>query len=249
MANLPANPTAALVVIGNEILSGKTLDTNTPFLCGELRALGVELRRIVTLADDLDAIGHTVRELAQQHTWVFTSGGIGPTHDDVTYAAIAQGFGCPLEISPVLEAALKARNPQGLKPAHLHMARVPQGAEVFLPPGVTFPQVRFRNVLILPGVPQLFRAKFSAMRHLFGGPAFCLREVFLQAEEVPLAEGLRALAQAHPQVQIGSYPVSDQAEYSLRLALEARNDTALEATTQALLAWLHGLGITPVKVA
>jgi molybdenum cofactor synthesis domain-containing protein len=154
-------PTAAIVVIGDEILSGKFVEENAAFLIGELRALGVELRRITVVPDDADDIAATVTEAASRHTWVFTSGGVGPTHDDVTIAAVARALGTDVVRDPDLEARLRAYWGDAIAPANLRLADVPRGATLVWGTSTTWPVVTIANVHILPGVPGCSAASSS----------------------------------------------------------------------------------------
>ena len=142
------SPTAGLVVIGNEILSGKIQDSNSPFLCRELRFLGVDVQRIVTIPDERELIARSVREFSEAFTWVFTSGGIGPTHDDITVEAIAEGFGVQAVIHPRLEEALRTHYQGRLTEDHLRMAMLPEGSELVEVPGLAYPQILFRKYLL-----------------------------------------------------------------------------------------------------
>jgi molybdenum cofactor synthesis domain-containing protein len=247
-AGMQAGPTAGLVVIGNEILSGKTQDQNAPFLARELRFLGVVLERILTIPDEFDLIGHTVREYSDAFTWVFTSGGIGPTHDDMTVAAIAAGFGVPVVVEPRLEEALRRHYKQRLTADHLQMAMVPEGAELIDVPGLAYPQVQFRNVFIFPGVPELFRYKWNAIKERFTSAPISLRQVFLVADEGSIAAALRQCAERFPDVLIGSYPSFRREEYSVKVTLEAREAASVEAALAQLQPQLRDLGVRVVRV-
>ncbi|MDH4224260.1 MAG: molybdopterin-binding protein [Deltaproteobacteria bacterium] len=237
------SPSAGLVVIGNEILSGKTQDSNSPFLIGELRGLGVDLCQISTVPDDPEAIGRTVVEFSRRYHWVFTSGGVGPTHDDMTYEAIAGGFGVPLAIQPRIQQAMEDYYRAPLTESHLHMARVPQGSEVVELDAVRFPPVRFGNVFILPGVPSLFREKFSAIRPLLKGVPILLRNVFLNVREVEVAGLLRDVDRCHPKVMIGSYPAFEGDRHTLKITLESRDSACLAAAAADLNTRLEGIGL------
>ena len=247
-SSLDHAPTAGLIVIGNEILSGKTPDTNAPFLAKELRFLGVVLARILTIPDEFDQIGSAVREYAGSFTWVFTSGGVGPTHDDITIAAIAAGFGVPVVTDPRLEASLRAHYKQRLTDDHLQMAKVPAGTELIDVPGLSYPQIQFRNVFILPGVPELFRAKFSAIKGRFAGKPIRLREIFLKADEGIIAGALRKTAEDFPAVLIGSYPSFRREEYSVKVTLESYEGEGLEEALAALRARLKETNAQVVRV-
>jgi molybdenum cofactor synthesis domain-containing protein len=239
---------AGMVVIGNEILTGKVTDVNSPFLCRELNFLGVELGRITTIGDDFDTIGQVVREFSEAFDWVFTSGGIGPTHDDITIKAIAAGFGAEAERHPKLEAALRSHYAERLTEDHLLMALVPEGAELVEIPGWSFHQVLFRNIYILPGVPQLFQHRFNTFKHRFQGQPVLLKEMYLKADEGTIASTLREVDEQYPDVLIGSYPNFRSPEYSVKVTVEGRDDAALGAALADLQTRLEALPVTIVRV-
>jgi FAD synthetase len=243
-----AGPTAGMVVIGNEILSGKITDTNSPFLCRELNFLGMRMERLVTIPDDFALIGRVVREFSEAFTWVFTSGGIGPTHDDVTIPAIAAGFGVPVLRDPGLEGTIREHYAERLTEDHLLMAQVPQGAELIDIDGLYYPQVRFRNVFILPGVPELFQYKFNAIKGRFRSRPIILREIFMKADEGIIAASLRETAERFADVLIGSYPSFFKRDYSVKVTLESREAASVEAALAHLNARLGGLPVTIVRV-
>ena len=161
---IPKAPTASLVVIGDEILSGKVQDANSAYLAKALYELGVRLCQITTVGDDDAAIGEAVRRGSAGHHWVFTCGGIGPTHDDITIAAIANAFGVKTVIHPELKRLLEGHYGTRLTADHLRMAEVPAGTELIPVPALRHPQLLFGNVFIFPGVPRLFRLKFEAIQ-------------------------------------------------------------------------------------
>ncbi len=239
--------TAGLVVIGNEILTGKVEDANSPFLCKELNFLGLDLPRITTIADDFETIGSVVRDFSERFTWVFTSGGIGPTHDDITIRAIAAGFGVKAVRDPGLEAALRGHYKERLTEDHLLMAEKPEGAELVEIPGWSFHQVLFKNIFILPGVPQLFQHRFHALKHRFRGEPVLLKEVFLKADEGTIAASLREVSERFPGVLIGSYPSFFRSDYSVKVTLESRQDDLLNAAEADLRGLLEALPITIVR--
>ena len=241
-------PAAGMVVIGNEILTGKVTDSNSPFVCRELNFLGLELARITTIGDDFDTIGQVVREFSEAFTWVFTSGGIGPTHDDITIKAIAAGFGVEARRHPKLEAALRAHYAERLTEDHLLMALVPEGGELVEIPGWSFHQVLFRNIFIMPGVPQLFQHRFHVFKHRFQGTPVLLKELFLKADEGAIAAALREVAERFPQVLIGSYPNFRSKEYSVKVTVEARAEDALVSALADLQTRLESLPITIVRM-
>src|ERR1700752_1602831 len=155
------NRTAGIVVIGNEILSGKVTDTNSSFLTRELRAMGVDVRRISVIPDDLDDIAGTVRDFHQTFDLVFTSGGVGPTHDDITIEGVARALSRRVIVHPVLEAKIhEYLNGKTPNAAHLKMAEAPEGAELLMDERIRFPTIKAENIYILPGIPEILQQKF-----------------------------------------------------------------------------------------
>src|SRR5689334_12761079 len=183
-------PRAAILLIGNELLSGKVEDENARYLTRELRELGVTLARVEVIPDVADEISETVRALSERYDLVFTSGGVGPTHDDVTLPAVAAAFGMDVARNPELEALLRAGAGERLHERDLRMADVPTGARLeYGPrgPGASWPVVVVRNVWILPGVPKIFRRKFETIRELFRTAPIHARAVYSREGEGPIA--------------------------------------------------------------
>jgi molybdenum cofactor synthesis domain-containing protein len=238
--------TAGIVIIGDEILSGKFADENAQFLIGALAGLGVTLRRVSIIPDELDDIAGTVRRFSDRFDWVFTSGGVGPTHDDLTMAGIARGFGTRVIIHPVLEKVLREHWGPTMPEANLRLAEVPEGAELVPgPPGTStarWPVVCYRNVYILPGVPRLFRQKFIDIQERFRATPTASARLYVNADEGVFADQLTAVAMAHPVVKIGSYPRWGETEFRVLLTLESRDRgalaSALAGLERALTAWL-----------
>ncbi len=234
--------TAAIVLIGNELLSGKVADENAIWLIGRLRALGVQLRRVTFVADDAQAIGDELIRVTTQVDDVFTSGGVGPTHDDITIESVAAAFGVPVVRDAELEALVRGHFGERLRADHLRMADVPAGSELVHGGEIRWPVVHFRNLWILPGVPQIFRAKFDGIADRFRAGAFFLRSIYLDADEGEIAPLLRRV-QAEHCVEIGSYPRIDRAEYRIRVTVEAR---AAGPVDDAVAALLDGLAVAHV---
>ena len=241
-ASPPAKPPqAAALNIGNEVLSGKIQDTNSVWLARMLYARGVDLVRIEVCPDDKADIARSVRALSDRvgpDGWVFTSGGIGPTHDDVTYEAVAGAFGAPLALHEPTRRKMQAHyDAQGkeLNPARLRMATLPAGCVVHETPGAWVPLAQIRNVLILPGVPWLFKLMLDANKELFRGPALSSATLYTHAGEGDLAEALTAVADAHPGVTIGSYPNTQRgdARFTTQLCFDGRDADALAAAVAA----------------
>lgn len=231
---LPAVPTAGIVIIGDEILSGKFVEENAAFLIGELRALGVELRRITVIPDDLDDIAATVRDASARFDHVFTSGGVGPTHDDVTIAAIARAFDTTVARHAELEAKVRGYWKDRLAPANLRLADIPSGSELVYGKDAVWPVVCYRNVYILPGVPTLFRRKFVDIRDRFRACPATAARLYVDLDEGELAPHLDATVAAHPTVKIGSYPRFSERDFRVLVTFEGA-DPAEVAAAFALL--------------
>ena len=225
--------TAGIVVIGDEILSGKLAEENAAFLIGELRSLGVELKRISFIPDDLADIADTVTRFSARFDHVFTSGGVGPTHDDLTMAGIAQGFGTTVVQHPELEAKVRAYWGEKLAPANLRLAAIPAGAELVYCDAV-WPVVAYRNVYILPGVPALFKRKFLDIRERFRATPVAIARVWTTGDEGELAPHLDAIVAAHPAVKLGSYPRFHEKDFKVILTLEGADAAAVAAAADAL---------------
>ncbi len=228
--------TAAIVVIGNEILSAKVVDENGPFLARELRALGVELRRIETVPDEVPLIVDALRRCLSSARWVFTSGGIGPTHDDVTIAAVAQAFGRGVKLDESTLQLLRARYGASLNAARTRLAEVPEGARVEFHEGYLFPVISLENVTILPGVPSLLREGFTRIRERFRVAPIFSRALYFTLGEGALAEHLDATVARYPSVGIGSYPRFDEADYRVKVTFDGRDQSEVQAALDFLRA-------------
>ena len=226
---------AAMVVIGNEILSGKVRDTNSPFLASQLRELGVSLERLITIPDDVDVIAETVRTYAEAYDYVFTSGGVGPTHDDVTMQGIAGAFDVDVEEHEELSALIRRAVGDGVTPIHLKMAQAPAGARLVDAEESAFPTVAIANVFILPGIPELFEAKIVSMRERFRARPYHLREVLVSKNEAEIAEFLDATLDAFPELLLGSYPKLGEARYQVRLTLESKDKSYVDLALADLM--------------
>jgi molybdenum cofactor synthesis domain-containing protein len=236
---------AGVVIIGNEILSGKFEEENARMLIGELRQLGVELGRISVIPDDVDDIAETVARHAARFDVVFTSGGVGTTHDDVTMEGIARGFGTRVVRHPVLEELVRSYYGDKLTDRHLRLAEVPEGTEMVYGDDPVWPTMAFRNVYILPGVPPLFRRKFLAIRSRFQSEPFHVARIFVQADEAAIAAELDRAVSGNPGVSFGSYPRTGQADYRVILTAESHD---ADATRRACRDLAAGLGPVVVRV-
>jgi molybdenum cofactor synthesis domain-containing protein len=237
-------PTAALIIIGAEVLNGKVADANGPYLLAALRARGVEVLEVRTIGDSIAAIGEAVRQLAARVDYVFTTGGIGPTHDDVTMAGVAAAFATHVVYDAALLAAVTARyvargsDPATMPPAHRRLAEVPQGASVTLGAGQHVPVVQMRNVIILAGVPSLMRDAFTHIAHKFTGQAFCSAGLYLVVHESHIAAMLTEVQRDFADVAIGSYPRFDRGKSEVRITIDGRDAGRVAAATAALHAQL-----------
>ncbi len=232
-------PTAVLVVIGSEVLSAKVPDENGPWATRRLRELGVGLLAIHTVPDRVEDIVDAVDRARRQADWVFTSGGVGPTHDDVTVASVARALGRTVARSAALVEVIRAVHREhhaGAEPpeAALRMADVPEGTRLLGDSG--YPTLVAANVVMLPGVPQFFRFQFERIAHLLEAPPFRLACVFLSVEEGVIAPALDRIAHAHPLVEIGSYPRFDEADHRVKVTIEAKDGARVAAALAALLA-------------
>jgi len=227
-------PTAGIVIIGDEILSGKFVEENAAFLIGELRALGVDLRRITIVPDELDDIAATVVDTSGRFDHVFTSGGVGPTHDDITMAAIAKGFGTTVIRHPDLEGRVRGYWKDKLADANLRLAEIPDGAELVYGKDQIWPVVCYRNVYIMPGVPALFRRKFVDIRDRFRAIAVTAARLYIDLEEGELAPYLDAVVGAFASVKIGSYPRFSERDFRVLVTLEGGDGDAVRAAFERL---------------
>jgi molybdenum cofactor synthesis domain-containing protein len=183
---------AGILVIGNEILSGKVVDTNSPFLTRELRSLGVTVRRILTIPDELDVIAAAVAEFHGAYDLVFTSGGVGPTHDDVTIEGIARGIRRRVIRHPAIEGRIREFYKENTNEARLKMSEVPEGTELIVDGRLGFPTLKCENVYILPGIPEILEQKFEGLRERFAAAPYFLRVVYTSDGEGAIAEHLNA---------------------------------------------------------
>jgi len=225
--NVPLS-TATIIIIGDEILTAKVRDENAHYMATEFRKLGVSVRRIATIPDELDEIAAEVRAASDRTDYVVTTGGVGPTHDDVTMAGVARGFNVPVVRHPELEKWLREWYGDRINETALKMSEVPDGARIILRPGLRFPPVVFRNVYILPGVPQFLKDKFAAIADEFTGSPLYERKIFVRTGETAIAETLRRVVAEFPEVAIGSYPVVDRKDYRVRVTLETVSEGTLQ---------------------
>ncbi len=231
--------TAAALLIGNELLSGKVHESNLVELARTLRSLGVALRRVVMLPDEMDAIAAEVRALSDTHDVVFTSGGVGPTHDDITLEAVAKAFGVKAVVHPEFEALLQAVYGDRMTDAHRRMALAPEGAELVSHAEARWPTVVMKNVWVLPGVPEAFRMKLGVVRaKVRGASRFVTREVITKMDEPDLKPLLDRIVAAHPDVEIGSYPKWFDPRYKTKVTFDGTDEQKVVAAREDFVAQL-----------
>ena len=228
--------TAAALVIGNEILSGKIREANVFELARVLRSRGVELTRVVVIPDTIPIIADEVRKLSKSHDYVFTSGGVGPTHDDVTIAAIAEAFDVPVVRDPDFERLLRDYYGDDVTENHLLLANVPQGVKQLRSARSPWPLTVLDNVWILPGIPEIFRMKLEIIReHLEASAPFVTRSVFTKLDEAALKPVLDETVSRHPKVEIGSYPRWQDPLYETKVTFDGTDRGAVERAFEDFL--------------
>lgn len=232
MAETPK--TAAVVIIGNEILSGKTQEANLAFLGRRLSELGIELREARIVPDEAEEIIATLNECRNRYSYVITTGGIGPTHDDITSANIARCFNVPLVRNPEALACLEQYYKNGsINDARLKMADVPEGATLITNPVSGAPGFYLENVFVLPGVPMIMQAMFDGVTHcLTGGPPILSRSIATNLREGIIAEGLGKIQGRYPRARIGSYPFFRAGRLGVNLVVRGTDRDMLESVME-----------------
>jgi FAD synthetase len=230
--------TAGIVIIGNEVLSGKTQDINSHFFCTELRQLGVEVQKIATIQDEIELIGQEVATFSKRFDFVFTSGGVGPTHDDVTIDGIAHGFGLRVVRHPDIEQRMRQRLGGEVNEARLRMANVPEGAELLAMEALFAPVIKIHNIFIFPGIPKILQQRFHSIKERFRDTPYFLKIVYVKQGEGVIASVMNDLLVKYPLLMLGSYPVLDIPEYKVKVTLESKDATYLDQALHSFLASL-----------
>ena len=229
-AEAKASPTAAIILIGNELLSGKIVDRNGAYLVSELRALGVALREVNIISDELEPISRAASELSERNDYVFTSGGVGPTHDDLTLDGLAAAFGVGLVENGTMAHHIHAvfAQDEDRRQAFMKMALVPEGTTLMQNADLLWPVYCIRNVYVLPGVPEIFRRQFDAIKDRFRSQPFYLRTIYFRVDEGELAPTVTKACRHFPGVSFGSYPVWDKATHRVRVTIESKTRARVE---------------------
>lgn len=231
--------TACALIIGNELLNGSTNDCNLGELARTLRGLGIRLKRAVFLPDELDTLVPQIRAASAEYDVVFTSGGVGPTHDDLTISAVAQAFGVSTVVSDEMRQSLVSYYGDPLTPAQLQLAVVPDGACMMRLPDNVWPTIVMHNVWVLPGVPAIFRAKLEAVRHFLRGPVtYHSRAVFCRSDELTLKPLIDETVSSNPQVEIGSYPLWPATDAQTKITFECTDQTLIERAVEQFVSGL-----------
>ena len=243
----PKIVTACVLIIGNEILSGRTQDENLGFLARGLNDAGIRLREARVIPDDPGVIVSAVNDLRRRFDYVFTTGGIGPTHDDITAQCMADAFGVPLILHPDAKRLLETHYPAGhLNEARLRMAMVPEGAVLLPNPISRAPGFQIGNVFVLPGVPSIMQGIFAQLKYrLVGGQKILSRSISCRLGEGTLAQDLSRLQDRYPDVEIGSYPYFRRGDFGVTLVLRGTDRARLGAATEELKALIQTLGGDP----
>ncbi|HMM09757.1 MAG TPA: molybdopterin-binding protein [Paracoccus solventivorans] len=237
------NPTAAILLIGDEILSGRTRDLNAHHLAGVLNAIGIDLREIRVVADDHAAIVAALRALDRHlgGAWdmVFSSGGIGPTHDDITADAVADAYGAALELNPDARRVMEEHwRPRGIEitESRLRMARIPRGATLIRNAVSAAPGFSIGGLHVMAGVPSVFRSMVEAIvPQLATGRPMQSATIEVLRPESEVAEDLRAVADAHPSLSLGSYPFRDDRGYGTNVVVRGLDADEVERARAALV--------------
>ncbi|GLK57523.1 molybdenum cofactor synthesis domain-containing protein [Methylopila capsulata] len=242
MSNTPA--TAAVLVIGDEVLSGRTRDSNSGYIAQYLTNIGIDLKEVRVVADDEAAIVEAINALRARNTYLFTTGGIGPTHDDITADSVAKAFGVGIDHDPRAVAMLRERFPNAadLNEGRLRMARIPFGADLIANKVSKAPGFRLENVFVFAGVPSIMQAMLDEVGPTLAAGVKVLSEsVRADAKEGDIATPLGAVQKAHPGVAIGSYPFVDEGGFNTNIVIRSRDPEALAAAKAAVEAMLAGL--------
>jgi len=241
--------TAAILIIGNEILSGRTQDANLAYIAKGLNEVGVTLREARVIPDVETTIVATVNELRRQYDYLFTTGGIGPTHDDITSECVAKAFGVKWVVHPEAHKHfLNFYAPSELNEARMRMATTPEGASLVYNPVSRAPGFRMGNVYVFAGIPRVMQGMFDSIKsELKGGKPMLSRTVATALAEGILAKGLGEIQARYSDIEIGSYPIMRRGAYGVNLVLRGRDAARLGVATEEVASMVRSLGDTPVE--
>ncbi len=245
---MPEDVAAALLIIGNEILSGRTQDVNVQYIAKGLNEVGVRLREVRVVADDEAAIIEAVNALRARYTYLFTTGGIGPTHDDITAECVAKAFGVPLLRDPrAVEQLLKQIRPENLNEARLRMANIPQGGELIDNPVSHAPGFHIGNVYVMAGVPRIMQSMFDGVKPtLQGGARVLAASVIIHAPEGSIATPLSAIQAGAPDTEIGSYPFSRDGRFGTVIVTRGTERARVLAVSAQVIDMAKAMGVETV---
>jgi molybdenum cofactor synthesis domain-containing protein len=246
------SPTAAVLVIGDEILSGRTQDTNTNYIAKFLGSLGIDLKEARVVPDIENEIVAALNALRTRYTYVFTTGGIGPTHDDITADAVAKAFGVGIDYHPEALAMLAARyaNPADFNDMRKRMARIPLTAELVKNTASTAPGFRIGNVFVMAGVPMIMRAMLEDIEpRLERGALVHAQTVQARIGEGKIAAGLQTIQKSFPDLAIGSYPYYREDGFGVQLVARGRDAGQVETAAQAIESLIRSEGAEPQRIS
>jgi molybdenum cofactor synthesis domain-containing protein len=239
--------TAAVLVIGDEILSGRTKDRNIGYIAEYLTGIGIQLKEVRVVPDEEDRIVEAVNALRERYSYVFTTGGIGPTHDDITADSVAKAFGVPIDFDERAEAIMRERYAPGrLTEARLRMARIPEGAELVKNAVSSAPGFMLDNVIVMAGVPRIMQVMLDDVGpRLKTGRKVLTRTVRVECPEGDVAPALKKVQETFPDVQMGSYPFFEKNRLGTHLVLRSVDETGLEEALEGLWRMLESEGFAP----
>jgi len=226
--------TAAYVGIGNELLAGSIQDENFFYLAKALRELGIRLMRSIVIPDEPDVIRETIELYRTRFTYIFTSGGLGPTHDDVTVEGVAMALGVPVVRHPFLEKKIREFYEDRPREASLKMAEIPEGAALHFLDQNSFPVLSIQNIFLFPGVPELFRKKFEGIKEHFRTRPYYSEEILSHRRESEIADLLSEALDRFPSIKIGSYPKWDEEGYRVKVVVESKEEESVESAAAHL---------------
>jgi molybdenum cofactor synthesis domain-containing protein len=243
----PSSPTAAVLVIGDEILSGRTQDINLAYISGWLGQIGVRVMEARVVSDDERAIGEALNALRSKYTYVFTTGGIGPTHDDITADSVAKALDLPITEHPEAVALLEKHYAAGdFNAARRRMTRTPVGASLIDNPISKAPGFQIANVFVMAGIPRIMQAMLESLRpRLTGGPPLTSRTISIYMGEGRIAAGLGAIQKRQPNVSIGSYPFYRNEKFGTSLVVRGTDGEMIGKVVEEIRALATELGAEP----